>query len=280
MIEIYLLEQLIAVDECGSFNLAAKYLHLTQPTITRSMQKIEQEFGVPLFQRDNNKVTLNKTGKLAANYARKIIQEEHEMLEKVRSSISVDFGFSAPGPSYLVARSLNNEQISNNTSFKTHEELIDGLRHHKYQIVITDQKINDIDLYCKKYMTEKLYISATENHPLTRFKSVSFEQLQGSSFLMAEKIGVWKKVVEDNILDAKFLLQDSIDALSMIVLSSSLLSFSTNITRTLFHRAENRTFIPISNKEASITFYLYCLKEQYPLLQETIKKLSDDADSF
>lgn len=58
----------------------------------------------------------------------------------------------------------------------------------------------------------------------------------------------------------------------MIVLSSSLLSFSTNITQYLFHATENRTFIPITDEAASITFYLYCLKEQYPLLKETIKK--------
>ncbi len=51
MIEIYLLEQLIAVDQYKSFNTAAKKLNLTQPTITRSMQKIEHEFGISLFTR-------------------------------------------------------------------------------------------------------------------------------------------------------------------------------------------------------------------------------------
>lgn len=49
MIEIYLLEQLIALDDCGTLSEAAKKIHLTQPTLTRSMQKLETEIGVPLL---------------------------------------------------------------------------------------------------------------------------------------------------------------------------------------------------------------------------------------
>ena len=38
MVELYLLEHLLAVQECGCLNGAAKKLYLTQPTITRSTQ--------------------------------------------------------------------------------------------------------------------------------------------------------------------------------------------------------------------------------------------------
>ena len=76
MIEIYLLEQLIAVNQYKSFNTAAKKLNLTQPTITRSMQKIEQEFGVPIFTRKSNKVELNEAGKVAVKYAKRILKEK------------------------------------------------------------------------------------------------------------------------------------------------------------------------------------------------------------
>lgn len=48
-IETYLLEQLLAFKESKTLTEAADRLHLTQPTLTRSMKKLEDVFGVPLF---------------------------------------------------------------------------------------------------------------------------------------------------------------------------------------------------------------------------------------
>lgn len=280
MIEIYLLEQLIAVDQYKSFNTAAKKLNLTQPTITRSMQKIEQEFGIPLFIRKNNKVELNETGKIAVKYAKRILKEEKEMFQNVLSAASLSIGFSAPGPSYIIEKASTSKQISNTTQFFDHGTLIEALRDKQYQIVITDQKCDDLDLYCIPFTQEKLYLSTPINHPLIQYSSISFAQLKGNTFLMAQDIGVWKKIVYDNIPEAKFLLQSSVDDLSLIVLSSSLLSFSTNITHTLFHKNEQRHFIPFSDEEATVSFYLYCLKEQYHFLSSFIQQILDTKDSY
>ena len=62
MIEIYLLEQLAAVAEHGTLIKAAEALYLSQPALSRSMKKLETQLGVSLFDRDNSKITLNKTG--------------------------------------------------------------------------------------------------------------------------------------------------------------------------------------------------------------------------
>ena len=66
MIEIYLLEQLEAFARCGTLSGAAEELHLSQPTLTRSMKKLEELIGVPLFERQKNKLVLNENGKLTA----------------------------------------------------------------------------------------------------------------------------------------------------------------------------------------------------------------------
>ena len=51
MIDTYLLEQLCAVLDCGTLSAASEKLHLTQPSLTRSMQKLEDLLGVKLFDR-------------------------------------------------------------------------------------------------------------------------------------------------------------------------------------------------------------------------------------
>ena len=68
LIESYLLEQFEAVARCGTLLKASEELHISQPSLSRSMKKLEDELGVSLFLRENSKISLNETGKLAANW--------------------------------------------------------------------------------------------------------------------------------------------------------------------------------------------------------------------
>ena len=46
MLELYQLVQLLAIAECGTISKAAEQLHLSQPALSRSMQKLEEELQV------------------------------------------------------------------------------------------------------------------------------------------------------------------------------------------------------------------------------------------
>ena len=78
MLELFQLEQLVAFADSGTLSKAAEHLHISQPTLTRAMQKLEDEFGVPLFQRSKNKLEFNENGALASDYARKLLEETNE----------------------------------------------------------------------------------------------------------------------------------------------------------------------------------------------------------
>ena len=51
MLETYQLEQLIAFAEYKTLSRAAEVLHISQPSLSRTMQQIESEFQVSLFER-------------------------------------------------------------------------------------------------------------------------------------------------------------------------------------------------------------------------------------
>ncbi|MCY7178455.1 hypothetical protein BA718_03570 [Streptococcus gallolyticus subsp. gallolyticus] len=51
MIDDYLLEALVAFAKYGTLSATAEHLMVTQPTVTRGMQKLEDELGVTLFKR-------------------------------------------------------------------------------------------------------------------------------------------------------------------------------------------------------------------------------------
>ena len=102
MIEMNLLETLAAFDTYGTLSASSIHLHISQPALSRSMQKLEEELGVKLFERTKNRMALNSTGKLAASYARTILNMEKEMTTAVishnRSLHTISVGYCAPSP--------------------------------------------------------------------------------------------------------------------------------------------------------------------------------------
>ena len=85
MLELYQLVQLLAIAECGTISKAAEQLHLSQPALSRSMQKLEEELQVTLFDRQKNKITLNKNGRLAVEQARRVVEQAQNLVDQVRA---------------------------------------------------------------------------------------------------------------------------------------------------------------------------------------------------
>ena len=100
MIEIYLLEQLTAVARCGTLSAASEELHMTQPALSKSMQKLENILELNLFDRKKNKIAINETGILAAELAEQLLKQEENMIVQLRhfdkSKHTIALGSCAP----------------------------------------------------------------------------------------------------------------------------------------------------------------------------------------
>ena len=83
MIEMRLLEILAAFASEGTQAAAAEKLHISQPTLSSAMKKLEEEIGAPLFERTKNRMTLNENGHAAAEYADRILREEAAMRQHI-----------------------------------------------------------------------------------------------------------------------------------------------------------------------------------------------------
>ena len=63
---------------CGSFTQTAKDLHLTQSAISHTIKALEQDVGVPLFDRVGKRVFLTAAGELLRPAAERILREMHD----------------------------------------------------------------------------------------------------------------------------------------------------------------------------------------------------------
>ncbi|NYH22367.1 LysR family transcriptional regulator [Paraburkholderia bryophila] len=69
------LNHVVALAEEGSFARAAERVHLSQPALSRSIQAIEDELGLRLFDRAARGVAVTQAGKTIVERARRVLFE-------------------------------------------------------------------------------------------------------------------------------------------------------------------------------------------------------------
>ena len=78
------LRAFVAVAKLGSFRAAAAELHLSQPALSRRIEKLEGALGVRLFDRTTRKVDLTTVGRVQTPTLSVVVERE----EKIRNSFS------------------------------------------------------------------------------------------------------------------------------------------------------------------------------------------------
>ena len=86
------LEHFLAVTDERTFTRAAERVCRTQPAVSQSIKKLEEEVGAPLFARDGHEVSLTEAGRVLAEYARRIVRLRDEALRQVTEIKSLQSG--------------------------------------------------------------------------------------------------------------------------------------------------------------------------------------------
>ena len=77
------LEHFLAVVEEGTFTRAAERMNRTQPAISQSIRRLEEEVGASLFARDIHEITLTEAGRVLADYARRLLTMRDDAMRQV-----------------------------------------------------------------------------------------------------------------------------------------------------------------------------------------------------
>lgn len=77
--DIRSLRYFVEVVQLNGFSRAAERLFVTQPAISRSIQKLEQELGYTLLVRENDGVRLTDEGEILLSHAKQILKQFNSM---------------------------------------------------------------------------------------------------------------------------------------------------------------------------------------------------------
>ena len=106
MIEIRTIRHALAVAKYGNFRKAAESVFLTQPTLTRSIQSLEESLGVKLFDRGKKKVEPTPLGRIFLVRAEEIILAASELKREINLARGIEIGQlevgSGVGPAELL----------------------------------------------------------------------------------------------------------------------------------------------------------------------------------
>ena len=275
MIELRLLEQLAAFAECGTLSAASEKLHISQPTLTRSMKQLEDELGLALFIRSKNHLRLNETGVCAAEYAGQVLASAADFENKIkaydRSLHTLSIGYCAPVPQAVLTPLINTLYsgmtiAADMTDDADYEEKI---KQGIYQLAVLHYKPADDSFYAKKCGSESLYISLPSGNPLSFYPQLHLKDLDGLSILLLQRIGFWSKIHRDKTPNSKYLLQIEESSYSEIGANSGYPMFSSDYFIKRGQTISGRINVRLADPECSTDYYLVCLKSE----KEKHKKL-------
>lgn len=281
MIKLNLLEELVAFQKYDTLAKAAQHLSITQPSVTRGMQRLEQELGVTIFKREPNHISLTPVGKFAAQQAKKLLASNEKYISQVRNyalnQSIITVAANAPGPLMLLKTlKLPNIKIQKEPVLSNAENLL--LRKQIVCFIINHPiHVKGIDsIYLG---TENLDVYLNKFTALASQKAVSFKDLNNMTFIVFNNIGMWRPIIQNKIPSAKFLYQEKVSNFKTIRNNSIFPYFTTTITRFNHNwtnqKNDDRIQLRIKDPEAHQQFYACFLKENKKRLLPMIHKLQD-----
>lgn len=163
------LDQILTVEaivKSGSFKGAAEMLFKSQPSISMAIKKMEEEYQITLFSRDEYRPSLTGDGKIFYEKAKLLIREYRELdaLSKLMGSgvePEIKLSIDAVSPVSLVLQFLRDFfQNHPRTQLTMQHEVLSGtierLLDREVDLAITPKPIHDFDLDYKKIAQTKM----------------------------------------------------------------------------------------------------------------------------
>ena len=259
--DIEQLSYLASVEEHGSILGASNHAHITQPSLSRSLKRLEKELGHELFVHGSNKVEFNEAGRIALAYAKEILNAKKNLdaalAELDRKARTIKVGSIAPAPIWnLTARIIERFPGKILEADMLDEEAIEpGLINRTIDLGITRKPSPLPPLVSIPLMTEHLFLSAPHNSKFSHKEWINWKEIDGETFLLYEQIGFWRSVVDNAIPHAEFVIQKDREVFLQLSMSTDLLCFTTDAPQNR-ELSKDRKAIPIRDTNAHATFYL------------------------
>ena len=196
-IEFRHLETFCRVADLKSFSKAADDLFVTQPTVSGHILSLEQSLSLRLFDRTSREVRLTKSGEAFHEYASKILSLRKDLMnalsefsQGIRGELSL--GTSTIPGEYLLPRLIGDFKKKHpsfviSLKIADTKEVIQYVLQDQVEFGIIGAKLNHPSLHYEAYDEDEIIVVAPADHPLTRKKRVSLDDLLMEPWIIREE---------------------------------------------------------------------------------------------
>lgn len=191
------LEYFRAVAKKEHFTKAAEQLAISQPALSRSITKLEEELGVALFDRTGRSVQLNSNGKLFLKRVDRALQEIQDGIEEIRQfndpyAGTVSLAFLLTFGLHILPDLISKfNRMYPKVEFLLYQNpttvILRQLLHSEVDLCIIGSLGNQRGVSWHRLIEEELFIYVPTDHRLADREAVRLEEVAGEPFISFKK---------------------------------------------------------------------------------------------
>lgn len=260
------LRQLVTIADEGTMIAAAELLGISQPALSRSMQRLEDDLGHPLFARHGRTLRLTDMGRTAVDWSRQLLRDERMMRDSLdtlaQRETTLRVGTVAPAPLWRLTTQLMSFRPGETLTSQMipRSEILTGLRSGSLDLGIlndedggkadqdtaVDSASNDTNGVAETdsvsadtssrangfesvhLMDERLSVILPPGHPLSNRPSVTAAMLDGETFLVLADTGFWDARMQRALQHSTFIRQSEPTVFAELARSTPYCMFITD----------------------------------------------------
>lgn len=190
----------------GSLSAAAQELFITQPAVTKGIQRLQEHYEIKFVNFVGKKLMLTDAGEVLYHIAEKIFEMEKQAEESIR-----DFQQRKRGririlssesfgdyylPRIIIPFSNAHPFIRVSMNILPTEQVVENTARLNCDLGFISYSVEHQKLLVKEVLEDRLVIITPPEHPLAHKKLLKPEDLEGQNFIMHEKGSAPRQAIE------------------------------------------------------------------------------------
>ncbi|OZI13378.1 LysR family transcriptional regulator [Bacillaceae bacterium SAS-127] len=185
----------ITVVQQKNFSKAAEILHVSQPSLSNAIMKLEDEVGFPLLERNTRNVRLTQSGEMMYMRALELINDFDHLKQEMREVKEIGNGQLSLGliesanywlPKVIHRFKADYPQVQIKFSeLLGVEQVQKSLLNYETHAVITNQLVSHDDLLTHPIYHERLVLLFHRDSPLAKLEQITMKDLEKEPFIIS-----------------------------------------------------------------------------------------------
>lgn len=188
--ELLQLKYFLEVARVEHMTEAARSLHVTQSSLSKTIGRLEEDLGVPLFDRIGRKLRLNEFGKRFYYRAERALfeleqgkQELSDLSSPEHDTLELAVTTASTLPQILREFRSKRPDIQFHVQMLTTQEMVTLLQRGEVDFCLSSPPIRGEDIECQIMFIDPILVAVPKGHRLADRNSISLTELKDESFV-------------------------------------------------------------------------------------------------